>query len=281
MSIPENQVILITGCSSGIGKHLALSLNEMGHTVFATARKPETLKELKDKGMNTLRLDVCDMISVKSAIEEIINTSGRIDMLVNNAGFGLMGPMAELPIADLRMQFETNVIGPVALSQAVVPHMVKQKAGRIINVGSVSGITSTPYAGSYCGSKAAIHSISDSMRMELAPFGIEVVVVQPGGVQSSFGASAAKALERYQQDDSLYKKGSEGMQMRARMGQTDATPVEEFCQKMAEVICKKEVPSVFRYGHGSKLMPFLKSTLPTKTLDGLLSRKFKLEHLKG
>lgn len=281
MSDLSNMVVLITGCSSGIGKYLALSLHELGHTVFATARKPETLEELSAKGMKTLRLDVCDMISVKSCIETVINTSGRIDMLINNAGFGLMGPMAELAIDDLRRQFETNVIGPVALSQAVIPHMAKQKFGRIINVGSVSGITSTPYAGSYCGSKAAIHAISDSMRMELAPFGIEVIVVQPGGVQSSFGASAAKALKKYESEESLYHKGSEGMRMRARMGQVDATPVEEFSRKMAEVIVKEDVPPVFRYGHGATLMPFLKRTLPTKTLDGILSRKFKLDKLKG
>ncbi|MCB0220272.1 MAG: SDR family oxidoreductase, partial [Chrysiogenetes bacterium] len=175
----KNQVILITGCSSGIGRALSLELAARGHRVYASARRPEALEDLKSKGIDAVALDVNDGESIKAAVHLIHEDAGRIDMVVNNAGFSLVGPLAEVDLADFRRELETNVVGPVALAQAAIPHMVKQGSGRIVNVGSTVGILPTPFAGAYCASKSAIHMLSEVMRIELAPFGIDVILVAP------------------------------------------------------------------------------------------------------
>ena len=186
MTVSDTKVVLVTGCSSGIGRELVRQLREQGHGVAATARRPDTLRDLLETGVTTHRLDVTDEDSIHGAVAEVMEAHGRIDILINNAGSGLIGPTAELPMADIRRQFETNVFGALALIQAVVPVMARQGSGRIINMGSVSGITATPWAGPYCASKAALHLFSDALRMELAPFGISVITVQPGGIRSQF-----------------------------------------------------------------------------------------------
>jgi len=156
----KNSVVLITGCSSGIGRALAVEFAAQGHQVFATARKIETIRDLEGPRTAVLTLDVTDAASIAEAVKAVADRAGRIDVLVNNAGFGLMGPMAEISLDDFRRQLETNVVGPLAMVQAVAPWMVKQRSGRIINVGSVSGVFTTPFSGAYCASKAALHAMS-------------------------------------------------------------------------------------------------------------------------
>ncbi len=276
----SDQRILITGCSTGIGRHLALDFAKAGHRVFATARRLESIEDLKGDRIEILPLDVTDEASMKGAVEEMVRRVGGVDMVVNNAGFGLMGPVAELDLDDIRRQFETNVVGPIALIQLVLPYMVEAGKGRIVNIGSVSGITTAPYGGAYSASKAALHLFSEALRMEVAPFGVDVIVVQPGGIQSDFGKTAASLIERFGKKGSLYEHGMEGIEARAKMSQKISTPVQEFTAKTVDAVMRTPAPYVFRAGYGSLLLPTIRWLLPTGARNRLLGRKFKLDKLQ-
>lgn len=272
--------VLITGCSSGIGKALARQFAKKNHRVFATARKIDSLKDLGCDESNFICLDVADEDSIKGAVQKVIDQAGRIDMVINNAGFGLMGPIAELPIEYIRKQFETNVVGPLALIQAAVPHMVKQKSGRIVNVGSVSGVLTSPFSGAYCASKAALHSVSDALRMELGPFGIEVITIQPGGIVSKFGDNAMAMLSKVIKPDSIYAPILPFIKERAMAGQKDAMGVDEFAEKIVLALTRKNPPELIRLGANSFSLPAYRWGLPYKVVDSIMARKFGLNELK-
>jgi NAD(P)-dependent dehydrogenase (short-subunit alcohol dehydrogenase family) len=184
------KVVLITGCSSGIGKAAASELNRRGQLVYATARRPETLAELAAAGCRTARLDVEDPASMAEVLELIEREQGRLDVLVNNAGYGLYGPIEQLSMAEVRRQFETNVFGLVQLSQLVLPGMRLRRSGRIVNVSSMGGRTTLPGGGMYHASKYAVEAISDALRLELRPFGVQVVLIEPGVVRTPWSERA-------------------------------------------------------------------------------------------
>ncbi|RPI30093.1 MAG: SDR family oxidoreductase [Chloroflexota bacterium] len=187
-----SKVVLITGCSTGIGRDLARQLTRSGYTVVATARKVETLNNLP--AALKLPLDVTRPEMVRLAVDCVIQRFGRIDVLVNNAGYTLFGAVEELSDEQVHQMFETNVFGVLSLIRAVVPHMRRQGSGRIINVSSIVGKLATPVNGVYSSTKFALEALSDALRLELAPFGIQVVVVEPGGIKTSFaGTAQAKA----------------------------------------------------------------------------------------
>ncbi len=171
------EVVLITGCSSGIGEATARALLAAGHTVYATARKPETLTALAAAGCRTLALDVTDSAQLRSAVAQICDEAGGVDVLVNNAGYGQYGPIEQVPMAEVRRQFETNVFGLTELIQLVLPGMRKRKHGRIVNVSSMGGRTTLPGGGFYHASKYAVEALSDALRIEVKRFGIQVVLI--------------------------------------------------------------------------------------------------------
>ncbi len=281
MSDKLSQVVLITGCSTGIGRALAAAFASAGHRVIATARRPETLADLDPPPFAALPLDVGDAASIAAAVAAARDRAGRIDVLVNNAGFGLMGPAIELPLAELRRQFETNVVGPLAMTQAVAPGMIAQGGGVIVNVGSVSGVLTTPFAGAYCASKAAIHSLSDALRMELAPFGIAVMCVQPGGVISQFGETATRAVERALPDDSRYRPIVKYIEGRAREGQKGAMPAAEFARRVVEAAMRPQPPAIFRAAANSIKLPLYRWLFPVSLIDGMMKRRFGLTRLRA
>ena len=182
--------VLITGCSSGIGQAAALSLHEAGRTVVATARNPDTLSGLADRGLRTLALDVTDESSMRAAVA----AAGPIDVLVNNAGYGLYGTVEQLPMAEIRRQFETNFFGLVRLTQLVLPGMRAAGGGRILNVSSMGGRATLPGGAFYHASKYAVEALSDALRMEVAPFGIDVVLIEPGPVRTPWNDVAAGSV---------------------------------------------------------------------------------------
>ncbi|MGI8666256.1 MAG: oxidoreductase [Jatrophihabitans sp.] len=184
------RIVLITGCSSGIGKAAARQLNQAGYLVYATARKPDTLAELAAAGCRTLRLDVEDEASMVAATDRIRDEHGSVDVLVNNAGYGLYGPIEQLPLSEVRRQFDTNVFGLVRLTQLVLPAMRERRAGRIVNVSSMGGRTTLPGGGFYHASKYAVEAISDALRIEVKPFGIQVVLIEPGVVRTPWSEQA-------------------------------------------------------------------------------------------
>jgi NAD(P)-dependent dehydrogenase (short-subunit alcohol dehydrogenase family) len=184
------KVVLITGCSSGIGEAATRRLNRAGHVVYASARRPETLAGLAAEGCRTLPLDVTDEDSMVAAVRQVEQEQGGLDVLVNNAGYGLYGPIEQLAPAELRRQFETNVFGPVRLCQLVLPGMRARRSGRIVNVSSMGGRTTLPGGGAYHGSKYAVEAMSDVLRIEVRRFGIDVVLIEPGVVRTPWSEQA-------------------------------------------------------------------------------------------
>lgn len=273
----ENQVVLITGCSSGIGKALAREFARQGHRVLATARSPESLEDLKGEKIRTARLDVTDPASIESVVKGAMNLVGPIDIVVNNAGYALIGPVAELDLDELRTQLETNVVGVVAVTRAVVPQMVERGSGRIVNIGSVSGVTATPFSGAYCASKAAVHLISDAMRMELAPFGIQVITVQPGAVESRFGERAGRGVERFR-EGSLYSQVFKSIEARAGASQVGSMPAADFAHLLVGAVTAPSPPAIFRAGKHSVRLPAM-ARLPSRFRDRIFSRRFGLDRI--
>lgn len=276
------RVILITGCSSGIGAALAGELQRRGHRVYATARRPETLAPLAEQGLATAALDVNDDASIAAAMAVVEEREGRLDMLVNNAGFSQVGAVIDLSREDLRSQYETNVIAPVAVTRAALPLLRAATAagGRamVVNVGSIVGVLTTPFAGAYCSSKAAVHSLSDALRMELAPFDIQVVMVQPGGVRSAFGDHAEEAIRL--PDSSIYKPVEQGIRARAQAGQQGATPTHEFVVPVVDKLLSGSPPAIIRGGKNSTRLPLLKELLPLRVFDRLMAKTFGLDRFR-
>ena len=183
-----SKIALITGCSTGIGQDLARRLALADYTVIATARRPETLTDLQ--AALKLPLDVADSASVAGATTEVIRRFGRIDILVNNAGYALRGAVEEVSDEQVHEMFDVNVYGVMRMIRAVVPHMRRQRAGRIINIGSVGGKLVVPVNGTYSATKFALEALSDALRLELALFGIQVVLIEPGNIRTNFMATA-------------------------------------------------------------------------------------------
>lgn len=179
-----SKVVLITGCSSGIGRHLAQTLSGAGFAVAATARRPQTLDDLP--AALRLALDVTDPASIQPAVDALLEKFGRIDVLVNNAGFAVCGALEEIPDAQIQRLFDVNVFGVLRMVRAVVPHMRRQGGGRIINISSIAGKFPVPVGGAYSATKFALEALSDTLRFELAAFGIRVVVIEPGSIRTSF-----------------------------------------------------------------------------------------------
>lgn len=183
-----SKVVLITGCSTGIGRHLAQRLSQSGYTVVATARNAATLDDLSVA--LTLPLDVTHSDSVNNAVAKTIQQFGRIDVLVNNAGYTMLGALEEVSDEQTKQVFDVNVFGALRLIRAVVPQMRKQRSGRIINISSIAGKLSTPVNGTYSATKFALEALSDALQLELAPFGIQVVLVEPGAIRTHFDKTA-------------------------------------------------------------------------------------------
>ncbi|MFN2386693.1 MAG: SDR family oxidoreductase [Thermoanaerobaculia bacterium] len=188
--MPE-QVVLVTGSSSGIGRAIAFEAMRRGHRVFASARKPEDLAGFEVPGrLTALPLDVTDPESVAGAVREVLRTAGRIDALVNSAGYGQYGAVEDVSPDLWRRQFDVNFFGTLQAIQGVLPAMREARGGTIVNLSSVGGKIAIPFAAPYCASKHALEAISDALRVEVAPFGIRVVVVEPGPIVTRFGQTA-------------------------------------------------------------------------------------------
>jgi short-subunit dehydrogenase len=186
----DNSPVLITGCSTGIGRATAERLAKRGLTVYATARKPEAIEDLKAAGCRTLALDVTDEESMQAAVAAVEQAEGAVGALVNNAGYSQSGAVETLPMDELRRQFETNVFGLVRMCQLVLPGMRKAGRGRIVNISSMGGKLVFPGGGAYHATKYAVEAISDAMRFEVRGFGVHVSIIEPGLIRTSFGETA-------------------------------------------------------------------------------------------
>ncbi len=189
-----SKAVLITGCSTGIGRAAAERMASAGYTVYATARRIESISDLEAKGCRTLALDVTDEESMRAAVTAVEEAEGAVGALVNNAGYSQSGAVESIKLDDIRAQFETNVFGLIRMSQLVLPKMREQGWGRVVNVGSMGGKLTFPGGGIYHATKYAVEAISDAMRFELKGFGVDVVLIEPGLIKTEFAAAAVGAL---------------------------------------------------------------------------------------
>ena len=190
-----SKAVLITGCSSGIGRATAEHLASKGWRVYATARKPESIGDLEDGGCTTLALDVTDEGSMKAAVRAVEDEHGAVGILVNNAGYSQSGAIEDVPMDEVRRQFETNVFGVARMCQLVLPGMRRQHWGRIVNLSSMGGRFTFPGGGYYHATKHAVEAISDALRFEVAGFGIQVVIIEPGLIRTGFGEAAVGSIK--------------------------------------------------------------------------------------
>jgi NADP-dependent 3-hydroxy acid dehydrogenase YdfG len=189
-----SKAVLITGCSSGIGEATARRLASHGWTVYASARRLESIEPLADVGCKLLRLDVTDEHTMRAAVETIEREHGAVGVLVNNAGYSQGGPIEQVPLEAVRRQFETNVFGVIALTQLALPAMRAQHWGKVVNVGSMGGRLTLPGGGLYHATKHSLEAISDALRFEVRGFGVDVVLVEPGLITTEFGKTAVATV---------------------------------------------------------------------------------------
>ncbi len=268
------KTVLVTGASAGIGKATAIFLAKCGYQVYGAARRMENMQDLKAYGIKPVALDLTKDESIRTCVEQIFTEAGSIDILVNNAGFGSEGAIEDLPIKDAKYQMEVNVFGAMRLTQLVLPNMRQKRSGKIVNVSSVGGKIALPLGGWYHASKFAIEALSDSMRMEVKPFGIDVIVIEPGGIKSEWGGIAMESLIRVS-GNSAYKelvKGAEKSYKRTETNNSEPIVIAKLIRKAIEANQPKT-----RYAGGSmaKLLLFLRSTLSDKLLDRLLMSQTK------
>ena len=192
-----SKAVLITGASSGMGREAAILLAHEGHRVYAGARRMGRMADLADHGVVAAEMDVTSVDDNERVLSRVVEAEERIDVLINNAGFGLYGPVEEVPLEDARYQFEVNLFGLAHLTQLVLPHMRAQRSGRIVNVSSVGGRVYSPFGAWYHATKHALEGWSDCLRLEVAPFNIEVVVIEPGLIKTDFGEVAGAELGKY------------------------------------------------------------------------------------
>ncbi|AXK55745.1 SDR family oxidoreductase [Pseudomonas protegens] len=268
-------VALITGCSSGIGRALADAFKGAGFTVLATARKAEDVNTLQAAGFKAVQLDVNDAPALSALGEEINQQYGGLDVLINNAGYGAMGPLLDGGVQAMQRQFETNVFSVVGVTRAMFP-VLRRSRGLVVNIGSVSGVLVTPFAGAYCASKAAVHALSDALRMELSPFGIRVMEVQPGAIASSFAKNAGHEAEQLLNEQSPWWPLREGIRARAKASQDKPTPASEFAAGLLKAVQQDNPPRLVRLGNGSRALPLLANLLPKGWLEKGLMKRFGL-----
>ena len=251
-----------------------------GHRVVATARRLESLDDLKAKGITTEQLDVTNLEDASRVVAKVLAAENRIDVLVNNAGYGLFGPMLDITEEELCKQFRTNVVGPLSLTRLVAPPMRKNGSGLIVNIGSISGIVTTPFAGAYCASKAALHSITDALRMELAPYGIVLLTVQAGGIETNFGNASSESARRVLTDQSWFAPLKHSILARAKISQENAMASADFAARLVDIIESPKPPAIVRLGRRSITLPLMKQLLPTRLLDEGMRKRFGLNRLQ-
>lgn len=266
---PEKLRVLVTGCSSGIGRATALFLAKAGLHVIATALPGDDLSSLEE--VPNIEIDFFDLVD-RHECQEAVERCGRIDVLVNNAGYGLLGPLEMIPEQRIKHQFDVNVFGMVRLCQLVLPQMRERRDGVIINISSVAGKVSYALGGAYCATKHAIEAMSDALRLEVAPFGVRVVVIEPGTIDTKFYENANRyAVHTGVDDHSPYHAFAPVM--KGIIEQTKGSPPEVVSKTVLKAIRSKNPPARYVVTGMGKTFLFLRWILPDRLMDRLI-RKF-------
>ena len=269
----SKKVVLITGASSGIGKDTALVLKNMGYTVYGAARRMDKMKDIEKKGISILPLDVTDEESMVNCVDSILKKEGRIDVLVNNAGYGSYGAVEDVPIDEARKQLEVNLFGLARMTQLVLPTMRKQHAGKIVNISSMAGKISTPLGAWYHATKYALEGLSDCLRMETKPFGIDVILIEPGAIKTNWGAIAADHLREVSAKGAYAKQANRvGNYLREAYTSDKISKPELISTTIAKAINAKKPKTRYLVGYGAKLSVFSKRILSDRAFDRLIQK---------
>ncbi|QEC78540.1 oxidoreductase [Mucilaginibacter ginsenosidivorax] len=263
------KVVLITGASAGMGKEAVKLLLQEGYTVYGAARRVDKMKELLPYGAKVLKMDVSDDDSMVSGINEIIKNEGRIDILINNAGFGAYGAVEDVHIEDARYQLEVNLFGLARLTQLVLPHMRKQHSGKIVNITSIGGKMATPLGGWYHASKYAVEGLSDSLRLEVKPFGIDVILIEPGGIKTEWQDIAMENLEKVSGHTAYQNLTKSAININEK-GQKQLTDPVVIAKLIAKAIREKKPGIRYAAGYMTGIVLFLKRWLSDSMFDKMI-----------
>lgn len=276
-----SKVVLITGCSSGIGRAAALRLAAAGHTVYATARRPDSLAALADRGCKPLALDVTDERSMTAAVRSIEAEHGAVGVLVNNAGYSQSGAVEAVPVERMRAQFETNVWGPMRLAQLVLPGMRRQRWGKLVNVSSMGGRLVFPGGGVYHASKYALEALSDALRFEVRGFGVDVVLVEPGLIRTSFSEAAVASIAPPKSETSATYAAFHEAVARATKESYEKGPLaklagtaEDVAAAIERAITARRPKARYTVSASAKLLLAQRAVLSDRTWDAFLRGNF-------
>ena len=266
-----NKVALVTGASSGIGEATVLRLLRDGYQVYAAARRIERMKPLETAGARLIALDLTDDASIVAAIEQIRSEAGRLDALINNAGYGSYGALEDVPLAEGRRQFEVNVFGLARLIQLATPLMRAQRSGRIVNITSIGGKMHEPLGSWYHATKFAVEGLSDCLRMELQPFGIEVIVVEPGAIKTEWSGIARQSLLEHSGASAYAEQAHSHAKMLAS-GDTSnlASPPSVVADTIGQALRSRRPKTRYATGGGARSILFLRRWLSDRTFDRVM-----------
>ncbi|KAG6328169.1 hypothetical protein ID866_10920 [Astraeus odoratus] len=253
---PPSKVVLVTGCTTGgIGFHLCEQFAERGCIVYATSRRLESMEGFTHDKIRTMAMDVTKDEDVQTVVQKILADEGKIDIVVNNAGALAIGPVAEVTMDQVRNAFELNTFAALRVSQAVAPAMMKRQEGLIINIGSIAGLVTTPWNALYCSAKAALHSITEGLAMELKPFGVKVMLVAPGGVKSNISKNQATTFKL--SANSMYKDYEQRLIDRMNLAANkDSMATDEFARQVVDNALHATPPPYMSIGWNARKVAF-------------------------
>ncbi len=268
------KVILITGASSGIGRDVAKKLLAENHIIYAAARRTHLMDDLKALGAHIIKLDVTNTDSVNEAVTFIIKNEGTIDVLINNAGFATLGAIEDASLESIEYQFNVNIFGIARMLKSVLPHMRKARKGLVINIGSVAGYISPPIMGWYASTKHALKGITDSLRVEVSPLGIDVVLIEPGAIKTGFKDVSEEYLEKDAPSDD-YNAMVEGFKRVLNKTYSKAPGTNTTVKAIVDCIHAKNPKIRYRTTTEAKILPILKSLICDRTFDKIFIRQIK------
>ena len=275
MALDGGKVALVTGASSGIGEAVALKLRSLGYTVYGAARRVERMAGLADRGVRTLAMDVTDGASMQAGVEQIVAAEGRIDVLVNNAGYGSYGAIEDVPLEEARAQIEVNLFGAARLVQLVLPRMRAQRSGTIVNITSMGGKVHSPLGGWYHATKFALEALSDCLRIEVKPFGIDVVVIEPGGIATEWDGIAVDKLREASAAGSGAYAAQVGAVARALSSEGNEgrnSPPSVVADAIGEAVTARRPKTRYAVGFGARPLLAARAVLPDRAYDALITR---------
>lgn len=273
----SNKVALVTGGSSGIGEATALRLQELGYTTYAAARRVERMEHLTTSGIRPLAMDVTDDESVQSGVAQILAEEGRIDVLVNAAGYGSYGALEDVPLSEARNQVEVNLFGAARLTQLVLPRMRDQRSGTIVNITSMGGKIYTPLGAWYHASKHALEALSDCLRMELKSFGIDVVVIEPGAIRTEFNGIVEEKVRAVSGTGPYAAQGNAlAASIASESTQRRSSPPELIAKTIGKAVTARRPKTRYAAGYGAKPMILLHDVLPDRAFDAFIRRAVRM-----